>query len=216
MENKKHNYDSNIRVKANDPLAQRLCMLVDSSKVRDDLAEYIGKSPRAVNQFKLGTNKPRFDTLKKIAEYFDCSLDFLVGLTDCPARADRFMITEEDYSKRLNQFLAMTGLTTGAFLAFSTIYARDTLAANGDILNLLIENPGLSMFLLMVEHAIICENKEYKDPGNELGTEYYLFRAIGALREMIPHLAAEFKRRGYLTTEERIEMRKGGTDDGKL
>ena len=46
------------------------------------LADYLQISPQAVNQFKQGQNFPKTENLVKIAQYFNCSLDYLIGLSD--------------------------------------------------------------------------------------------------------------------------------------
>ncbi len=49
------------------------------------LATAIGlKSHGAIAQFEKGTSLPAIDTLVKLAEYFEVTLDYLVGVTDIP------------------------------------------------------------------------------------------------------------------------------------
>lgn len=49
------------------------------------LAAAIGlKSHGAIAQFEKGTSLPAIDTLVKLANFFDVSLDYLVGVTDIP------------------------------------------------------------------------------------------------------------------------------------
>jgi len=49
------------------------------------LAASIGlKSHGAIAQFEKGTSLPAIDTLVKLAEYFEVTLDYLVGNTDMP------------------------------------------------------------------------------------------------------------------------------------
>ena len=47
-----------------------------------NIAAFLGISPQAVNQFKLGQAFPKVENLLKLAEYFDCSLDYLIGMSD--------------------------------------------------------------------------------------------------------------------------------------
>jgi len=44
----------------------------------------IGLSERNYQSLEYGTIKPSFDTLIALADYFDVSLDYLVGRSDCP------------------------------------------------------------------------------------------------------------------------------------
>lgn len=49
------------------------------------LAAAIGlKSHGAIAQFEKGTSLPAIDTLVKLAEYFNVTLDYLVGVSDIP------------------------------------------------------------------------------------------------------------------------------------
>jgi len=46
------------------------------------LGEIIGLSRRGVQNYELGTNKPTSDVLSKLADYFDVSVDYLLGRID--------------------------------------------------------------------------------------------------------------------------------------
>ena len=50
------------------------------------LAAAIGASERGIQQYELGERKPAFDVLIALADYFDVSLDYLVGRSDDPTR----------------------------------------------------------------------------------------------------------------------------------
>jgi transcriptional regulator with XRE-family HTH domain len=50
------------------------------------LATAVGKKRPAISQFELGTNLPSIDTLIAIANYFNVSIDYLLGLSDNPER----------------------------------------------------------------------------------------------------------------------------------
>jgi len=51
------------------------------------LATYLGISNAHVSDIENGKSKPSLELLVQIAEYFDCSADYLLGLTDDPAPA---------------------------------------------------------------------------------------------------------------------------------
>lgn len=44
-----------------------------------DLAKYIGISQSAIAKIEIGKNEPTASTLKKIADYFDVSTDYILG-----------------------------------------------------------------------------------------------------------------------------------------
>lgn len=50
------------------------------------LSDYLEISERAYQHYELGTREPSFDTAIKLADYFDVSLDYLVGRSDDPKR----------------------------------------------------------------------------------------------------------------------------------
>lgn len=50
------------------------------------LAIGIKVSPVSVQRFEYGTVRPSLDTLIAIADFFDVSLDYLVGRSDVPER----------------------------------------------------------------------------------------------------------------------------------
>lgn len=50
------------------------------------LALDIDASERGIQQYELGERKPTYDMLIALADYFDVSLDYLVGRSDDPAR----------------------------------------------------------------------------------------------------------------------------------
>ena len=50
------------------------------------LAENIGASESGIQNYELGTRKPTYDMLISLADYFDVSIDYLVGRSDDPKR----------------------------------------------------------------------------------------------------------------------------------
>ncbi len=48
------------------------------------LALGIGASERGIQQYELGERKPTYDMLIALADYFDVSLDYLVGRSENP------------------------------------------------------------------------------------------------------------------------------------
>lgn len=68
--------------------AQRLKQLRTNNKISmQKLADEIGlKNRGTISQFETGITTPASDTLITIADYFDISLDYLVGRSDDPNR----------------------------------------------------------------------------------------------------------------------------------
>ena len=48
------------------------------------LAELTNTSERGIQNYELNQRKPTFDILISLADYFDVSIDYLVGRTDNP------------------------------------------------------------------------------------------------------------------------------------
>ena len=54
------------------------------SVTQKQAGEAIGSNERAIRHYELGTRRPEFDALIALANFFDVSLDYLVGRTDNP------------------------------------------------------------------------------------------------------------------------------------
>ena len=52
----------------------------------EDVAVIAGVKHRIIFMYEKNDSKPSFDVLIKIADYFDVSLDYLVGRSDKPGR----------------------------------------------------------------------------------------------------------------------------------
>ncbi len=65
--------------------AKRLIKLRKSKNISAlFLAQKVGVSKSAISQFENAVNYPHCNTLIKLADYFDVSLDYLVGRSDDP------------------------------------------------------------------------------------------------------------------------------------
>lgn len=66
-------------------LGQRLRSLRKSRDLRrEDVASAIGVTPRAITFFETGDKNPTLETAIKLADFFNVSLDYLVGRSDDP------------------------------------------------------------------------------------------------------------------------------------
>lgn len=69
------------------PFATRLRKLLDEKGTTiTALSKVLGISRQAVSQYADGTGQPNVDKLRMIADYFEVSTDYLVGLSDIPTR----------------------------------------------------------------------------------------------------------------------------------
>lgn len=68
-------------------IGSRIKLLRLERKVtQKDIAEHIGVSSVSVQRFEYGSVRPSLDTLISLADFFDVSLDYLVGRSDVPER----------------------------------------------------------------------------------------------------------------------------------
>ena len=62
---------------------ERLIQLRTAKKIsQQTLAEYLGVSRWSVHNYARGKNRPDYEGLLKLADYFEVSLDYLSGRTD--------------------------------------------------------------------------------------------------------------------------------------
>ena len=62
---------------------ERLIQLRTAKKIsQQTLAEYLGVSRSLVHNYESGKNRPDYEGLLKLADYFEVSLDYLTGRTD--------------------------------------------------------------------------------------------------------------------------------------
>lgn len=61
-------------------LTQRLMKLrKEKKKTQDDVANFLGISRPAYGNYENGKREPDIETLTKLADYFDVSMDYLIG-----------------------------------------------------------------------------------------------------------------------------------------
>ncbi|MBP2663601.1 MAG: transcriptional regulator, family [Firmicutes bacterium] len=66
---------------------ERLNQLRKSKNLKaEDLADIVGVKRRIIFMYEKDEAKPSFDVLIALANYFDVSLDYLVGRSDQPER----------------------------------------------------------------------------------------------------------------------------------
>lgn len=64
------------------PNLANLLELLKKRGVSEDLSRNTGISSGNISDWKSGRSKPGLNSLIKIADYFDCSVDYLLGITD--------------------------------------------------------------------------------------------------------------------------------------
>ena len=61
-------------------------LMNDRKSTQEDLAKVTGKTRQTVSQYTNGISEPSYETLVKIADYYDVSIDYLLGRTGDPKR----------------------------------------------------------------------------------------------------------------------------------
>ena len=70
-----------------DLFVQRLKDLMENKDVNAyRLAKGAGVTPSSVSVWRLGKSLPSIERLAKIAQFFDVSVDYLIGIDDVPNR----------------------------------------------------------------------------------------------------------------------------------
>ena len=54
----------------------------ENNKTQVELAEYLGISRQVYANYENGINEPSLDTLSRLADFFECSVDYLLGRED--------------------------------------------------------------------------------------------------------------------------------------
>ncbi|RCX08679.1 helix-turn-helix protein [Anaerobacterium chartisolvens] len=67
-----------------------------------DLAKHLNFTREAISNYETNRKEPEFDTIKRIAEFFNVSIDFLLGHTDIRTPVDK---KEEDSALMLNKLI---------------------------------------------------------------------------------------------------------------
>lgn len=165
--------------KRNSPFASALReLMAEKGTTQEDLAKVTKKTRQTVSQYTNGISEPSYETLVKIADYFDVSTDYLLGRTEEPSRQP---CAVDDL-----------GLTTEA-VAYIRSYSNpvrskdmEELVRPDDCLkglSMLIESGRLLGLSGEVKkfHDIVCQNieisKVYQDSTPaEAGDDYYKWR----------------------------------------
>lgn len=68
------------------PSALRILMK-ERGKTQENIAKAVEKTRQTISQYVNGVSEPGYDVLVKIADYFDVSIDYLLGRTKDPCRS---------------------------------------------------------------------------------------------------------------------------------
>lgn len=70
-------------------LGQKLGILrEESGRTLDEVAKVVGIQRTTLNNYERDFRKPRYDTIAKLADYYNVSTDYLLGMDDTPPEKD--------------------------------------------------------------------------------------------------------------------------------
>lgn len=98
-------------------LGQRIKYLRNEHKMtQEELGKVVHVTKVSISGYENGTRKPDTETLQKIADFFDVSIDYLLGRTDKKNYFDLTEKDEKDIAKQLEKMLDT--MDDGTALAF--------------------------------------------------------------------------------------------------
>ena len=104
--------------------AQRLRELRKGNNIsQKKLSNYLNFGYTAIANYDSGINQPSLDTVKKIAQYFNVTVDYLIGASDYPRREQD--ITEKE-AELLGIFRKINDDEKDALLKIVNLMFRET------------------------------------------------------------------------------------------
>lgn len=84
-------------------------LLSDSGLTQKELAEKTGIEPASINRYLKGNCEPTVKNVVALADFFNCSVDFLLGLTE--EQASTPFLPCPPLVERLNYYYTLSGLS---------------------------------------------------------------------------------------------------------
>lgn len=72
------------------------------------LSTEIGVSQEVISHYEIGQSKPNVENLIKLADYFHCSTDYLLGRTTNPITVPNLTTTDLDVSTIINTYSSLS------------------------------------------------------------------------------------------------------------
>jgi len=181
------------------PFASNTRKLMDERGItQDELAKKVGKTRQTVSQYVNGISEPGYDTLIKIAKFFDVTTDYLLGLTT---------VSQDNYDiRKVNEY---TGLSPKAIFELGAMKALNDSNAEIDVLSLLLESSEFRYIIGLL--SVVISEKIQKEP---ISTTEFDFRTIPNdklytsvmniyMTEMAERIAVRFEERYHESPQNR-------------
>lgn len=187
-----------VAQKAKTSFALALNALIEERGNVKELTEYLGFSPQAISQYRNGQTRPSLESICKIADFYDVSVDYLLGRNSVPSK---------DYNvQKVNDY---TGLTQKAISELCTMKALNDRDANTDILSLMLESDEFRYIIGLFSMVISEKIQKAPTPTAEFdfrnipNESIYLSMMNICMAELAERIAARFNERYHESPVER-------------
>ena len=155
-----------IAEKYNAPFPTALRKLMEErGETQENIAKAIEKTRQTVSQYVNGISEPGYDTLVKIADYFDVSSDYLLGRTNDPNRkpcaADELRLSDTAVRKMSN-FLQLTSMGQDGIAGLNLLIEKGSLLELAYNIKLFCDH--IAEDMAMSQHYTDDTSDNFSDP----------------------------------------------------
>ena len=97
---------------------------IEKGVKQKEVAENCDVSPQCISQLELGTRSPTGSTLIALAEYFNCSVDYLLGRTDDYANIDTRLTSSQKTPSSQEELLSVFSRLPHELQSHLLLYAK--------------------------------------------------------------------------------------------
>lgn len=126
-------------------------LISDSGKTLREIARESGIGPSQLSAYQSGTNEPNMSTLVKLSDYFNVSVDFLVGKD-----------TAITHDTKIGYMRDFTGLTKAAIQKLSRIKSDNPEYI--PVISVMLENFNFEYFIALLYNRFHYSAQEYNVP----------------------------------------------------
>lgn len=128
-------------ISANNTIGRKIVLLRNQKKMSQvQLATKIGITQESISSIECGKSYPKTETLIKIAEIFECSLDYLVGISEIKAPAVSFDLLDSHQKHLVKNFKKCNRKNKELLILFSDILSNDDILIELSNGNTIIKN----------------------------------------------------------------------------
>lgn len=132
-------------------IGQRLKQLRSEQHItQEKLANILGIAKTTLAAYEQEKSEPSIDTLKKLADYFNVPVDYLIGHTNC---------IREEYEP-ISNLLGISEKTIEVLLSLAPTTSR---YSQLDYLEAIIQHPQFPSLLLHITNYVLTEEKGWRD-----------------------------------------------------